>query len=77
MTYLFCLVFEEYANVYLDFHRPQGSGDAMRKLAQDSGDDPQQVSHHLAVVKYGFTSHGIIKQSNQFYAAHSITILFS
>jgi hypothetical protein len=20
MTYLFCLVFEEYANVYLDFH---------------------------------------------------------
>ena len=35
MTYLFCLVFEEYANVYMDFHGPPGSGDAMRKLAQD------------------------------------------
>jgi hypothetical protein len=26
---------EEYANVYLDFHRPSASGDAMPKLAQD------------------------------------------
>jgi hypothetical protein len=29
------MVFEEYANVYLDFHRPSASGDATRKLAQD------------------------------------------
>lgn len=35
MTYLFCLVFEEYANAYLDFHGPPGSGDVTRKLAQD------------------------------------------
>lgn len=35
MTYIFCLVFEEYANVYLDIHGPPGSGDAIRKLAQD------------------------------------------
>lgn len=35
MTYLFCLVFEEYATVYQDFHGPPGSGDATRKLAQD------------------------------------------
>ena len=35
MTYLFCLVFEEYATVYIDTHEAPGSGDAMRKLAQE------------------------------------------
>lgn len=35
MTYLLCLVFEEYANVYLDSRGPSGSGDATRKLAHD------------------------------------------
>ena len=35
ITYLFCPVFEEYADVYLGFHGLPGSGDAMRKLAKD------------------------------------------
>ena len=34
MTYLFCLVFEEYADVYLDSQGLPGSGDATRKLAK-------------------------------------------
>ena len=34
VSYLFCLVCEEYANVYLNFYGPLGSGDAMGKLAQ-------------------------------------------
>ncbi|MCJ1386031.1 hypothetical protein MMC17_009156 [Xylographa soralifera] len=35
MTYLLCLVFEEYANVYLDPHGLPGSGHAMRGLVQN------------------------------------------
>ena len=34
VTYNFCQVFEEYANVFLDTHGSPGSGDATRNLAQ-------------------------------------------
>ena len=36
MPYRFCLVFEEYANVNLDFNGPPDVGDAILKSGQDS-----------------------------------------
>jgi hypothetical protein len=36
MTYIHCLVFEEYATTYLDVHGPPGAGDSLRQVVKDS-----------------------------------------
>jgi len=53
MTYVFCVVWEEYANVFLDKMGPPGSGDegrAMAKAAYDEGMRGSYTSHMFQTV---------------------------
>ena len=45
MTHLFCLVFEEYASVYLDKCGPPRSGDETRALAKAAYEEATQGAY--------------------------------